>query len=205
MVALNLQVAAGNDDGTFDTSVGTCSLSGATTVGIVSFLSLEWHALLRFLSVAIPPGAVIDSAVIEIFALSSGSSSVTLRRVRGEATDNAPAFTGGDCYTGRTQTVASVPWTGIWLGSTVQLSPDLAAIVQEIIDRPGWASGNAMVLFINNDDFGSGFKFDNIESFDVTPASAAKLAINYTPPLTPGVVGAMGPQIIRMPHKMVGT
>ncbi len=186
MTVLSLQVSSGSDDGTFDGS--SCGTAGSTTVG--KFLTTVFDALTRFLLVTIPQASVINSAVMEVFALTSGTNNLTLREVRGHADDNAPAFTGGDCYTGRTQTVAAVPWIGVWPASSVQLSPDLAAIVQEIIDRPGWVSGNAMVIFINNDEPGFVARFDNIESFDIAPALAAKLTIDYTAPALPVVVVA---------------
>jgi hypothetical protein len=64
-----------------------------------------------------------------------------------------------------------VAWSniGTWSEDSTYATPDLSAVTQEIVDRGGWASGNALVNYsedngssaVNNtnriaDDFGSG-------------------------------------------------
>jgi hypothetical protein len=111
---------------------------------------------IRFQSVSIPQGAVITNAFIE-FTADEISSSPTNLVVRGEDHDNAPVFV--DAVGGMAAriavgvTTASVSWNDVPVWGTVgetgvkQQTPDLKSIVQEIVDRPGWA-GNAMVFYI---------------------------------------------------------
>jgi hypothetical protein len=49
--------------------------------------------------------------------------------------------------------VASVGWTPVAWPTVRQAGPDqrtpnLATVIQEIVSRPGWASGNALALII---------------------------------------------------------
>jgi hypothetical protein len=54
-----------------------------------------------------------------------------------------------------------------------QRTPDLAGIVQEITGRPGWVSGNSLVFVIT----GTGTR--TASAYDVNPALAAQLVVNY--------------------------
>jgi hypothetical protein len=69
-----------------------------------------------------------------------------------------------------------VPWTTTGDAGPDQQTPNLATIIQEIVDRPGWASGNAMVVIVN----GTGVR--SAESYDGdVPAAAPLLHVSYSP------------------------
>jgi hypothetical protein len=118
---------------------------------------------LRYASVTIPKGAIITSAIITFRrdgnnAVAAGPGSFTLV-FAGQDEDDAPTFvdTRDDAgpllgISGRPRTDASVDWavTGNW-GATVP-SPNLASIVQQIVDRDGWVSGNAVAFTITSPD-----------------------------------------------------
>ena len=55
----------------------------------------------------------------------------------------------------------------------VNTSSDIASLIQEIVDRPGWTPGNALVIVI------SGTKTRVAESFDGDPAGAPLLHIEF--------------------------
>ena len=108
---------------------------------------------LRFTEVNLPPGAVITSAYVQFQADETGSGPAALT-ILGQAADNAPAFTTATGnLSGRTTTTASVGWAPPdWLTvgavGAAQRTSDLSPILQEIVGRPGWASGNALVLLV---------------------------------------------------------
>ena len=54
-----------------------------------------------------------------------------------------------------------------------QRTSNLGSIVQEIVSRPGWASGNAIVLVIT----GTGTRVAS--AFDDNAALAARLVVTY--------------------------
>lgn len=115
---------------------------------------------MRFRNVTIPKGAIITSAVIEFVSDQTNTAGTVKTRFTGQADDNPGAFTTlADLQTRRGiimggsnnshLTSAQVTWDGIssWYVNNSYLSPNLSTIAQEIINRPGWASGNAMVIF----------------------------------------------------------
>jgi hypothetical protein len=61
------------------------------------------------------------------------------------------------------------------LGETAasQRTPNLAGILQEIVSRPGWASGNAIALFIK----GTGRR--TAEAFDKSGGTPPRLSVTY--------------------------
>ena len=64
-------------------------------------------------------------------------------------------------------------WTSSQAAGADQRTPELTTLVQEIVDRPGWSSGNALVLVIT----GSGTR--TARSYDGTPSRAAVLEVEY--------------------------
>ncbi|TMQ61754.1 MAG: PKD domain-containing protein [Candidatus Eisenbacteria bacterium] len=86
----------------------------------------------------------------------------------------------------RPRTTASTSWVPVaWVAGEAganQRTPDLAALIQEVVSRPGWASGNALVLIVT----GSGHRC--AWSFDGKPSAAPLLHVEYTtgpPPENP--------------------
>jgi len=57
--------------------------------------------------------------------------------------------------------------------SEKKVSPDLSGIVQEVIDLPGWSSGNSMVVVIE------GFGERTVESYDGESENAPLLVVTY--------------------------
>ncbi len=115
---------------------------------------------IRFPKVDIPNGATILSAFVQFWA--SGASSVASSfQIRGEASDNAEVFTTAPrSVSSRAPTNATVNWPSVpaWsIGEAgpAQRTPDLKAVVQEIVNRPGWTASNAMALIIKETVAGS--------------------------------------------------
>jgi len=131
---------------------------------------------LRFPGVAIPQGATIVSASVQFTAdeVRTGPIALTLH---GEAADHSAPFDGTAFgVSGRPPTTASVAWsppdwTTVGAAGEAERTPDLSAVVQEIVDRPGWTSGNALVLVVS----GTGHR--TAESFEGLPGGAAALRV----------------------------
>lgn len=107
----------------------------------------------RFTGLQIPVGATITAAWIqfETDELKSGATSLL---VQGQAADNPTTFTSGAFnISARFRTTASVawspvPWSILQERGSNQRTPDLSAVLQEIVARPGWSIGNALALVI---------------------------------------------------------
>jgi len=130
---------------------------------------------LRFQMVGVPKDATITSATIE-FQTDEVATQPTSLTIRGQAADDASPFGNApNNLMSRPPTAATVnwmppPWTMV--GQKHQ-SPNLSTIVQEIVNRAGWASGQDMVFII----VGMGTR--PAESFDADPNAAAVLHIDY--------------------------
>lgn len=127
---------------------------------------------LRFVDIEVPQGAVIDSAFV-VFHAHEGKSEedVAELTIVGEATDDAITFDENGfnddfLLTDRPQTEAAVEWTVAeeWTIWQPYRTPDIASVIQEIVDRPGWESGNALALIFLPEDQGPSI-FENAREF----------------------------------------
>ena len=134
----------------------------------------------RWSGLAIPVGASITTAYVQFTAsqLQGQSASFTLR---GQAADNAATFsTNNRDLSNRPRTGAAVAWSpGLWTAGVDQRTPDLSAVIQEIVNRPGWASGNAIALLVT----GAGNR--SAWSYDGSRARAPLLHLEFTIPERP--------------------
>ncbi len=168
-------VPTGGDD-VEETQAGSVRTTGSDLELVVDGPSTQTVGL-RWTGVDIPRGATIEGAYIQFRSdeVSAGGANLTLR---GHRIGNAPAFTqtNGN-VSSRPPTVASVGWTPpAWptknVAGTAQRSPDLSTIVQELVLRNDWSSGNAMAIVIS----GTGTRTaDSIEG-----GFAPLLHIDYT-------------------------
>ncbi|MBN1675685.1 MAG: fibronectin type III domain-containing protein [Kiritimatiellae bacterium] len=133
---------------------------------------------LRFAALDVPRGATIRSAYVQ-FQVDEPGAGVTSLQIRGHATGHARAFTdrNGD-VTARPTTSAAVPWTvPAWntagAAGADQRTPDLAAVIQEIVRHDRWMSGNALVLVVT----GTGKR--TAEAYEGDPAGAPLLVVEY--------------------------
>ena len=106
-----------------------------------------------FGNVSVPQGAVINNAQIQFQTDESFSGTVTLTIVGEEVNNSALFTTSNSNVSSRTPTSSSVVWsppnwTVIGEEGVNQQTVDLSSIVQEIVDRPGWTSGNNMTFII---------------------------------------------------------
>ncbi|MDX1744588.1 MAG: metallophosphoesterase, partial [Halobacteriales archaeon] len=134
---------------------------------------------IRFNGIAIPQGARIDGAYVQ-FQTDETSSDPTNLIIRAEASDDAAPFGSDDWnVSSRSTTSNSVEWVPpAWESAgeagADQRTPPLVPLIQEIVDRPGWASGNSMVLIIE----GSGERV--AEAYDGDQTGAPLLHIEYS-------------------------
>lgn len=145
-------------------------------------------SFLRFTSINIPKNAIITSAKLTFTARDTLSGTAVNSTVKGEAADNPSAITSNANWDARTKTFASVAWNNIpaWTSGSQYDSPDISSIIQEIVNRSGWASGNALLLFWE-DNGSTGGAGRTTQSYEANPAQAALLTITYLPPSSGGM------------------
>ena len=134
---------------------------------------------LRFNQLAIPQGATILNAHV-LFKSDETNSVATSLTIQGEAADNTVTFASTDGnITLRPRTTAAVDWSPLpWTirkeTGPDQQTPDIRSVIQEIVSRLDWTSGNSLVIIIS----GTGER--TAESFNGVPAEAPMLHVEYT-------------------------
>lgn len=180
------RVNASSDDAEQDQSDGSVSL----TSGDLDLLSNEgappnYSAVgVRFNNLNIPNGATITNAYIEFTAnettVSGGNPTIL---IDGQAADNPGTFTSATNNIStrpRTTLAQRVSWNPpTWADNSLQQTANLSGIVQEIVNRGGWASGNSMVFIFSGSDFTS---YREAESYDGDPLQAPRLVVQYSSP-----------------------
>ena len=136
---------------------------------------------IRFSGVNIPRGSTITKAYIQFQADETNSDTTNLL-IEGEASDHARRYKFiKENISARGLTQASVSWTPpswklVGEAGIKQRTPDISSIVQEVLDRPGWQSGNALGFVI------TGTALRTAESFDGVSCAAPLLHLEYSLP-----------------------
>ncbi len=132
----------------------------------------------RFTGVNIPGDATINSAKITLTGGANDAVSVN-SKLSGIAEDNTANFSSDP--TGRSKTTANVSWnfaSGVSL-DTAYDSPSLVAIIQEIIQRGGWSSGNS-IGFIHEDNGSTADHILDFYGYDGSSTKCALLVIDWS-------------------------
>jgi hypothetical protein len=137
---------------------------------------------LRFTDVAIPQGAIITNAYVQFTTRAPGSGGTTAT-IWGQDADNANAFSSAlKGISNKPRTTAAVSWSpGAWssvgAAGAAQRTPQLATIVQEIVNRDGWTGASSIALLIEGL---SGSR--NGWAYDGSPSKAPLLHVEYALP-----------------------
>lgn len=182
MTTLSLQVSSGPDDAHENNNNGGFTYTDNIRVRMTDATSSTsaFRGGFRFQNVTIPPGSTINSAVFVPYVQASDDPSC---EIHAEDIDDSPSFETNQDVTGRTVTTAFSDWLGDNIGGGRKNSPDIAAVIQEVIDRPGWASGNALSI-ITVPKLAQTHAF-TCGVYDADPTQSAQLEIDYTAPTPP--------------------
>ena len=167
-------IAAGEDDGW----VGT-TWSNTGNEYFAKDTSVIYNSFLRWSNIAIPQGATIISAKITVKCAASTNTGVANINIYGNNVDDATAIPSLAAYNAAAVTTALTNWViTSWTVGTVYDSPDITNVIQEIVNRAGWASGNALQILIKNNGSATS-SVKAFTSYNTTPASSALLTIDY--------------------------
>jgi hypothetical protein len=123
-----------------------------TNFGIYEDISYDCYIYLS--NVAIAQGATISSAYLSLNISGGANQDINLEISGYDADDTSYPVDAEDFFAKYTiKTSNLVTWNdGVvsWDSFTFYQSPSLINIIQEIVDRPGWVSGNGILLFLHN-------------------------------------------------------
>lgn len=133
-------IAAGSDDGIETVATGAMTITGTNS----GLRDTQYH-FFRFEVPDLPQGCTIESARIQFSAAATGASAnLDVTFVGEDADTSATLTTDVSNISSRPTTTATVTWEDVpaWTSGDRNLntlSPDLSTIVQEIVDRAGFA------------------------------------------------------------------
>ena len=159
-----------------------------TDTGILLNAGTQWAGL-RFLSCPIAPGSGIVSALLTLDINTTTNDSPGGMGIYGEAYNFPNTFsTTGNDISNRNRTTNVVPWTGTDIGAGDKTAPDLAAVLNEIINGGyGFSAGNPVALILDPTST-TDLLF---RAYDGSTTTCARLTVEYTPPTT----AAAGPLV----------
>ncbi len=176
-MTITVQVSASTDDANEDGT--TLSLTSPTVWLGNSTSTASSYTGLRFAGIAIPQGATVTSAHLEVFSSQSQWISISLN-LAAEATGNSQTFSANNKPSQRILTIQQVGYLSNvrWLASTWYSLNEMAPVIQEVVNRADWQSGNGLSIIIKGTGSSWGRKF--VTSYNGSAANAPKLVISYT-------------------------
>ncbi|MFK7806636.1 MAG: T9SS type A sorting domain-containing protein, partial [Saprospiraceae bacterium] len=178
-ITVEIPVAASNDDAEEKPS-GSVSLTSSDLELAVDGSNIMKIGI-RFRNPEIPVGAVITNAYVQFQTDETKNLDPVSISIFGEAHDNSPVFVkAGFNISNRAKTAMVIDWSNIpaWNvkgeRAEAQQTTNIATIIQEIINRPGYNYNNAITLLME----GSGRRV--AESFDGDVLGAPALVITYS-------------------------
>src|SRR3989344_2145205 len=140
----------------------------------------------RFANINIPRGSAINSAYLTLTALLDSSGSTVSAIIYAENSNNADRINDINDFDGRVRT-AGTSWQNFssWVGNTPYNSIDFSSEIQTVINRGGWVSGNAINIFIFNDNSSAG-AYRAYATWDHTTYTEPQLTITWTEPTAGG-------------------
>lgn len=175
-------VAVSADDAEQDLATGAVDLT-SSDLELIRDGSSDQLVGMRFANLAIPRNATVASATIQ-FTVDEATSVATSLTFQAEASDNAATFTAATSnLSGRSRSTASVAWNpGAWstVGSrgSEARSPELKTLVQGVVARAGWVSGNALAVLVS----GSGSRVANAKDLASGTPAALRVVWSAVPP-----------------------
>lgn len=172
-------VAAGADDGYIRT--GPDDFYNAANLVAGNWAGVLYDFWCRFDGVTVPAGATIEDVYLTFQAWTEGGDGVgTKTNIYCEAADDPAAPANYGDADGRTRTTAFSAWDDYDFPDNTNDydTPSFVTALQEVIDRPGWASGQAIQVFVD-DDGGTNFYY-SVRGMDQVPdPNAPDIHIQY--------------------------
>jgi len=137
-------------------------------------IGYTYQAGFRFTNVKIPKGAEILEARLQLASPWYHEGKPSVVRVCGDNSGNSAPLTG---ELRKRSLTSCINWSigGVWRRGEYQDSADLSYIIQEIINRPDWRSGNSLTL-ITKENYK---EYWPVTPFESNSQKAARLVVHY--------------------------
>jgi hypothetical protein len=177
MTTISKQITLGTDD-CYETNDTTLNTSNTNLY--VGYFSSVFDIGLRWQSIGIKRCALINSATLSLRTTTDAGTLAAV--IKGIGEDDPATWSSTTRPSQRSKTSAEVSaneadWTNWGLGNWAEI--DVTSIVQEIVNRTGWAEGNDLAMVLE-DLAGAGSNFFGSYSYEGDSALAPKLEIDFT-------------------------
>lgn len=160
----------------------------------VGHADADYGCAMRYPNVLVPAGKVIDSAVLYVRCRNTHSATPCNSRIRGQKATNPGVFVDIAGFDARVWTTEYIHYVVPAMTAGVYYTTDdFKAVIQEIIDQPGWASGQAMVIAWDDWEERSSDANREVYSYNGSTTTCPQLKITYSDPPPPAVGGQGGP------------
>ncbi len=179
---LTVSIPLDENDDVEETASGSIDLTGDLDLG-------EKVTGIRFPFPGIPPGAVIDSAFVQFTSQKAEQSGPTVFLIRAEkSVDPVPFTSAGFGLTQRTLTMEVIrweppAWQSIGDSGPGERSPDIGAVIDELISQDNWSAESPVHLIIG---FEAAPSKRSAFSYDQSSVMAPALEVFYTADLGEG-------------------
>jgi type IV pilus assembly protein PilY1 len=179
-VTFTKSVNAEADDGRWAEGNSTINTTGQLLMGYDSGTTKQTNTFVRFTNVTIPKGATILSAKLTMLSAYTTSAATVKVKINAVKAANPTAPATYSAAEDATRTTASVAWDGVaattdgvWFDT-----PDFAAVVQELVNQATWASGNALLIYLE-DNGSTATNYTLRKTYMYGGTGADKLTIEY--------------------------
>lgn len=173
---LDRQISAGADDGNRLIAADSFSSSTAVTAGDAGAAD-DTNAWYRFPNITIANAATIDVAHITQTRVAGGSGTVLTNIFAVAEDDHVAPTTGGEWDTDHGIHTSGITWDFAQSDTGIHNTPSIVTPIQAIINRGGWATGQAIGIHIDDDGSANSVRQ---EWDDAEGTTAASLHIEYT-------------------------
>ena len=161
------QVSASADDGYAWSATEQDISSSYLMIGDDRTYNAPFYmSAMRFTNTVIPRSAAIINARLKISSTNEGYRGQIYGVIQGETADDATDFSLR--YIGAiSKTTAAADWDhkDNWTANTYYTSPDISSVIQEVVSRDDWHSGNSMAIcYSTRADSGKSRKFGSFEA-----------------------------------------
>lgn len=171
-----------NLDDTHRKGTGTEWFTTSTVGFIGHHVGKVWGGSFRFTPVNIPAGARIDVAYIDSYAAAGGDTTGVNSNIYMEDADDPAAptsYTEFDTQAGAVTTAFTAWDDAAMVEQEFNQSPSIVDVVQEIVDRGGWASSQAMQVFWLDDTSDTNMAYWIVTHNSGDGSNAMKLHVEY--------------------------
>ncbi|WP_026294589.1 PilC/PilY family type IV pilus protein [Salinimonas chungwhensis] len=149
------------------------------------------HSGMRFTQLNIPRGATITHAYLRFTSEQLNTADATMI-FRGELSGDSEGFSSSNDITSRPRTMAQVVWdndNAFPVSNEIFSSPDLTAVIQEIVDQSAWCGGQALSILVEGSSNSAG-SARVVNAYDSGVDQSPQLVVEYDETTATGCISA---------------